>query len=165
MQLDKNIAVDVLVQPVVAEVYKNHTLVFFQHLRSVPFETHAVLLQGVAAIFEEYRCNGIDGAHPQLFRDTVSGKACRESAAAQHKILHRCSRKLKFRFLPTARSVCLRSGRDFVHFLHKGKKRGVARVFTYSLVDDGLFFSETGCALLKDVISTPTEAPQCAARA
>mmetsp|Transcript_44121 Transcript_44121/g.116740 ORF Transcript_44121/g.116740 Transcript_44121/m.116740 type:complete len:483 (-) Transcript_44121:8-1456(-) len=151
--IDKNIGADVLVQPVVAQVCVNHTLGFFQHLRSVPFETYAVLLQGVAAMFEEYRCNGLDGAHPGLFRDTVAGKACRESAAAQHKILYRCSRKLKFRFLPAARSVCLRSGRDFVHLLHKGKKRGKARVFTYSLVDDGLFFSETGCALLKDVNS------------
>ena len=38
----------------------------------------------------------------------------------------------------------------FLCLVNHGNKRGKARVFTYSLIDDGLFFSETSGARLKD---------------
>ena len=77
---------------------------------------------------------------------------------ARHQALHRKpGRTTKLRLFSETRqdhgTSALRSGHDLLCLMKFGINGGKARVFTYSLIDDGLFFSETGCAALEDTNS------------
>merc|ERR1712232_1500968 len=47
----------------------------------------------------------------------------------------------------------LQTGEDFIALVGDGLREDRRRVYTYALTDDGLFFSETGANMSKDMIS------------
>jgi len=159
-QTDENQVSHALLQPVLAQMFINHTLGIFHNLRAreasmQAFDVYTVLLQDVPDIFEEVECHGINGAHQHIFRETTTASLTRDSFLRHHQVLYRRRlRPAKPSLIPGARphngTYFLRCGDDFLCLVNHGNKRGKARVFTYSLIDDGLFFSETSGARLKD---------------
>eukprot|EP00450_Noctiluca_scintillans_P009907 CAMPEP_0194492244 /NCGR_PEP_ID=MMETSP0253-20130528/10869_1 /TAXON_ID=2966 /ORGANISM="Noctiluca scintillans" /LENGTH=530 /DNA_ID=CAMNT_0039333087 /DNA_START=1 /DNA_END=1590 /DNA_ORIENTATION=+ len=157
----------VLVQPVLAHFIHHQALGIVQNMASPtdsrgnvmqPFATFAVILQGVPAIFGEHRCHGTDGAHHGIFAESTAGTVARRWFKARHQALHRKPRRTTkpslFQGTRQNHGTCaLRSGHDLLCLMKFGMDRGKACVFTYSLIDEGLFFSETSCAALKDTNS------------
>ena len=83
-----------LLQPVLAQMFTNHTLGIFHNLTSreasmQAFETYTVLLQDVPDIFEEVECHGINGAHQVIFRETTTASLTRDSFLRLHQVLYR----------------------------------------------------------------------------
>lgn len=150
-------------QPVLAHLNKNTMLGIFHNIRSLEASTHGfitftVLLQGVPDIFGDVESHGKDGSHKFLFSESWSVSVVRDFFKLHHRFVYsQRLAEMQWSLFPGKRvrsgAYFLRSGDDFLCLLHHGNKHGKARVFTYSLVDRGLFFSETNSTPLKDTNS------------
>lgn len=109
------------------------------------FLTYHVALHGVKETFEDVWQYGKDGQHPDTFQDDLEGNAILAALSAVHHVIYHPGHRAESRWLS--------SGEDFLRMLNNGVRGDRSRVFTYALMDDGLFFSETGAALSKDSLS------------
>jgi len=114
-----------------------------------------VLLNGVAAKFGDKWQANYDDAHASLFADSSAGSMLRGALRAEHAMLYRKGLRPNWMRVgePRTMTTWISTGTEFIQLLDHGMRNGVRRVYTYSLLDSGLFFSETGVAMSKDVVS------------
>mmetsp|Transcript_15806 Transcript_15806/g.37196 ORF Transcript_15806/g.37196 Transcript_15806/m.37196 type:complete len:484 (+) Transcript_15806:136-1587(+) len=114
------------------------------------FKTFVVALHGVADAFGDSWCCDYDKEHAVVFANTPQGMALRASFATQHASLFRESSYLPGQHVE-AWPVMAQG--DFLRLIKGGMRDGRRRVYTYVLLDDGIFFSETGMQVGKDTLS------------
>lgn len=112
------------------------------------FLTYHVGLHEISEIFQETWNEGKNGMHPETFQDNARGQVIRGALSGLHKSLYMDVYNGPSMFRTTSQFLC--SASDFLNLIHGGVRDKRRRVYTYSLVDDGMFFSETGVALTKD---------------
>ena len=119
------------------------------------FRTYEMKLRGVAEVFQEVENKNYDESHKKIFEDTTSGASIRTAIRAEHFLLYRHGMKVNRLRKEGQRTkhVWLYTFSGFLHWIRFGKRSSLRRVFTYALIDDGLFFSETGANMSKDFMS------------
>jgi len=103
---------------------------------------------------DHYQCN-YDDEHKKIFADDAKGHTIRAGIVAEHAVLYRDGVRPDWARAhgPRTEYKRLQTGEQFLEMLNGGFREGKRRVYTYALVDNGLFFSETGAAMSKDVMS------------
>lgn len=115
--------------------------------QSVSFNTYELNFDEITATFGEHKNEfAKDPEHAQIFAPGVKGGFIRRSIAAQHAMLYRTK-------LIRTTTGTLHVARDAFDLLAFGRRAGRRRVYTYALVDGGLFFSETGASMPRDCVS------------
>lgn len=109
----------------------------------------------IARHFQEQYQDNYDEEHMKIFADDVEGHAIRAGITAEHNLLYREGILPDWMHSegPRTQTFRLESGNDFIKVLKGGIRNDTARVYTYALVDNGLFFSETGAGFSKDTLS------------
>lgn len=118
------------------------------------FKTFELNMDGQQEAFGDIWQANYDDDHKKIFADNFEGEAIRATMRAEHTAL----------YTPSGGHVgalsCFRSKQgildnsaDFLKLIYYGRRDGRRRVFTYALMDDGWYFSETGAAMLADVLS------------
>lgn len=116
-----------------------------------PFKSYHVQVQGMQRIMgNTWNEHATDEVHQRIFAQNVQGAALRSALRATHDALYGASSPLHTFH---AERGCMDDGKDFMDLLEDGVRDGKRRVYTYVLIDTGLYFSETGAALGKDVLS------------
>mmetsp|Transcript_41809 Transcript_41809/g.110209 ORF Transcript_41809/g.110209 Transcript_41809/m.110209 type:complete len:813 (-) Transcript_41809:14-2452(-) len=119
------------------------------------FFTYEVTLQNVSAIFEDYYASydPSDTSRAKLFENQAANNVVRK----EHQFLYNDGdiREATARDADAADTIYnhLRTGSDFVELVGRGIRGGRRRVFTYCLLDRGMFFSETGSTKAQDFTS------------
>jgi len=116
------------------------------------FVTYEVGLQRTAEVFGDFWNAGADGIHPDTFAEDARGCLVRSALSAAHRNLYRDDNTWQAMHGRTS-TMFLGSGADFLEMIEYGVRDDRRRVYTYSIVDAGFFFSETGAALTKDSAS------------
>jgi hypothetical protein len=113
------------------------------------FTTYQVALQQVPEVFGDARSayNPEDAERAKLFQDPMQ-----KLVQAEHACLYKASPWSNLRG-PIYEKVSLNSGSAFLSLFGYGVRKGQRRVFTYVLLDSGLYFSETGAKTAKDFLS------------
>lgn len=116
------------------------------------FDTYEVSLAGVAEIFGNRWQANYDDEHAPMFADNVKGAAIRAALSAEHTMFYRQGVKPKW-LSSSPRSILewLGTGKQFTDMLLDGIRCNQRRVYTYALLDSGLYFSETGVQTTKDI--------------
>lgn len=122
------------------------------------FKTYRVALQDVAAVFGDVWSANFDEKHAMIFAEGAQGEVIRACIQSEHSALYgisseggvsralgRTKGRRKIEYLPTSQ--------DFLRMIKCGVHRGMMRVFTYVILDSGLFFCETGARMARDVLS------------
>mmetsp|Transcript_48074 Transcript_48074/g.88573 ORF Transcript_48074/g.88573 Transcript_48074/m.88573 type:complete len:482 (-) Transcript_48074:150-1595(-) len=136
-----------------AKMYRNRTAGIVNLLEGgslAMFKTYIVALHGVAAAFQDEYCCDYDKEHEVVFSKTAQGLALRTSFTAQHASLFRESSIYPGHHVEMF--TMLNSG-DFLRMIKGGLRDGNRRVYTYVILDEGWFFSETGIQVGKDTLS------------
>lgn len=144
-----------LVQATPSKVHRNHFSGVLHALEEGDdlkwFKTYEVALQSVDEVFAGAWSHGKDGIHPESFVDGMKGALIRTALSATHKALYMDEMfgvsgpgglRTSTRFLG--------SGSDFLDMIKWGIRDKKRRVYTYSITEAGMFFSETGAAFSKD---------------
>mmetsp|Transcript_49465 Transcript_49465/g.115678 ORF Transcript_49465/g.115678 Transcript_49465/m.115678 type:complete len:290 (-) Transcript_49465:159-1028(-) len=106
-----------------------------------PFACYKLDLYAIPEIFQDnWNPYFIDGYHEKLWSNTPQFIAMRTGQQAQHMVYYGMTGHLFMR----SRVGVLEDGGDFFKLLDRGFRKQKRRVYTYSLRDDGLYFSETG---------------------
>lgn len=113
------------------------------------FKTFAVALQDIPDIFEDRFNANYDDEHKVIFADTASSETLRAAIRAEHDVLYHDGDYVTdiFRVDDRVHSWPMFSGRDFLNMIKHGIRASKRRVYTYSIIDKGMFFSETGMTL------------------
>mmetsp|Transcript_80039 Transcript_80039/g.224676 ORF Transcript_80039/g.224676 Transcript_80039/m.224676 type:complete len:417 (-) Transcript_80039:119-1369(-) len=147
--------VDRLIEATPAKLHRNYIVGALNSVQEGDayrqFYTYSVRMQRTPEVFQNVWHDGAKGQHPETFTNGPSAVAARAGLSMAHRQLYKgtssapseLSEKISF----------LGSGEDFLHLVSSGLRDGRRRVYTYSLIDEGLFFSETGAALSKDTAS------------
>jgi hypothetical protein len=123
----------------------------------------------IKEMFEDHiQCN-YDATHAHVFADTEIAKALRGILKLGNTTVHGIGGQVKHSpiiiqpvhyllgllsgLTQIQESTRLHTGKDFLNFIGFGLRNGYPVVFTYALVDEGLFFSETGRGIRKDLMS------------
>mmetsp|Transcript_2534 Transcript_2534/g.6402 ORF Transcript_2534/g.6402 Transcript_2534/m.6402 type:complete len:481 (-) Transcript_2534:69-1511(-) len=114
------------------------------------FKTFIVSIHGVAAAFQDEYCCDYDKEHEVVFSKTAQGLALRTGFTTQHASLFRESSIMPGHHVETFTMV---NGADFLRMIKGGLRDGHRRVYTYVILDEGFFFSETGIQVGKDTLS------------
>lgn len=121
------------------------------------FDTHEVVVlpEIIEKHFGDHYQNNYDEDHKKIFADDAKGHTIRAGIAAEHAVLYRDGTRPDWARVHGPRTVYkrLQTGDQFLEMLNGGFREGKRRVYTYALVDNGFFFSETGAAMSKDVMS------------
>lgn len=141
-----------LVQAIPARKHKSYLVGIAQaitalEMRPSMFICYAVALVCVHHIFKDVVNGNHDKEHAKIWVDDAQGLCLREMLKSEHTTLYSGP------VLPNRDDLYLRTGSDFLGMIHDGVRVDVRRVYTYSIVDKGLFFSETSAAFLKDANS------------
>lgn len=103
-------------------------------------------MTGVEEAFgDKWQCN-YDEEHKKIFAANFEGKTIRAGMRAEHDYMYSVSCG------GTDTGVLLNAG-QFLDLLEHGWRDGRRRVFTYALMDDGWYFSETGANMVADIVS------------
>ena len=121
------------------------------------FDTYELLFvkARIRNVFGDAYQRNFDKAHAPIFGDDAVGIALRATFMLEHAALYRDGILPSYMHGGKERTAKaeLRSGSDFLAFIEDSVRLGQRRVYTYTLTDDGLFFSETGIAVSKDMFS------------
>jgi hypothetical protein len=122
------------------------------------FKTYRVALHGVAAVFGDVWSANYDEKHAKIFAEGAQGEVIRAAIQTEHSALYGSSSvggtvsralgrkgRRKMEYLSTSQ--------DFLRMIKCGVHRGSMRVYTFVILDSGLFFSETGARMARDVLS------------
>lgn len=112
------------------------------------FTTYEIAVQRVTQVFGDNRSSNIDADHQKLFNDPL-----KKAVQAEHSALYSDSVALSYFGAHRYEKYALSTGSQLLSLLGFGIRQGKRRVFTYVLLDSGLFFSETGAKLAKDFLS------------
>lgn len=120
------------------------------------FFTYEVALQSVANIFGDAmneQC-GLKGA-ARIFGEGPKCALVRKSVEIHHSLLYRDGARPDCCRTRGARTECymVSDGKCFMQMIGFGRRDLLRRVFTFVVVDSGLFFSEAGARMPKDVCS------------
>jgi hypothetical protein len=117
--------------------------------------------------FENHVQRNYDARHAPVFANTGRAKAFREIFKLGHTYFHGTGGRVKHSPIQPVHkllglvsgltqiqeSTQLHTGKDFLNFIGFGLRNGYPVVFSYALVDEGLFCSETGRGFCKDWMS------------
>lgn len=105
--------------------------------------------------FEDQWQFNYDESHAKIFADNAEGIAIRATICAEHASLYRDGVRPNWLRPEGLRTEVKRiqRAREFLDIILNGIRDGKHRVFTFVLLDEGMFFSETGEAMSKDVMS------------
>jgi len=120
------------------------------------FCTFELQLRGIAEIFGDAWNANYDKEHAVAFEDSIKGKTIRAVLAGEHALLYRDGTRSSFLRFSKKNRMKLKWISDkegFCGALNYGIRDNVPRVFTYAIIDEGLYTSETGIAMAKDVMS------------
>ena len=119
------------------------------------FKTYEMKLRDVQEVFQHVENKNYDDSHKKMFEDDTTGASIRAAIRAEHFLLYRHGMKVNRLRKEGRRTTCswLYSFNGFLSWIRFGLRGGVRRVYTYALIDDGLFFSETGAMMSKDFMS------------
>jgi len=111
-----------------------------------PFKMFELHMEGQEESFGDVWQGNYDDEHKKIFADDIKGGIIRTAIKDEHAFLyrHRCDRST---------TGTLDNAHDFLELLYYGIRCGRRRVFTYAMMDDGWFFSETGAGMVADVCS------------
>jgi len=143
-----------LLQPVLVKVHSNGLMGAVAALADYEaldlFKTYRIVLQQTGARFGDRVNANHDEEHKKLFRDPL-----RKVVQAEHASLYSDWAYPHLTFWGGKRyeKVTLSTGNDFLSLVGNGVRKGRRRVFTYVLLDEGMFFSETGANIAKDFFS------------
>lgn len=110
------------------------------------FRTYELNMDGQEESFGDIWQDNYDAEHAKMFADNAEGEGIRAGIRTEHEILYRSS------CIGTKTGV-LDNSADFLKLLNYGRRDGRLRVFTYAMMDDGWYFSETGAAMVADFMS------------
>lgn len=112
------------------------------------YTTYEVQIHFVAEVFgsEYQQWNQNYDAAIKIFSDRPSSALIRTAIRAAHAELYR---KGLFR----SQQGVLHNGKEFLELIHLGLRDGIPRFYTYVLLDDRLYFSETGASFFRDFMS------------
>jgi len=119
------------------------------------FNTYEVQMSCVADIFGDHWNANYDAEHAVLFDDSVKGKGLRTILMTEHLALYRDGSRQKHFRVGDRRmeKKWLNSGDGFLELFNGALRYNIRRVYTYVLLDTGMFFSETGIKLSHDTVS------------
>mmetsp|Transcript_10246 Transcript_10246/g.20561 ORF Transcript_10246/g.20561 Transcript_10246/m.20561 type:complete len:368 (-) Transcript_10246:82-1185(-) len=150
---------EALLQVIPAKTYRNvvagtvHSLHEGDTLSD--FRTYHVALQKVAEIFGDVCQKNYDEEHAKIFADDMKGGLIRTTIHAEHAALYRDG--IRPGWLrpegPRTSKVRLRTGPDFLQLIDGGIRGERRHVYTYAVIDSGMYFSETGAVCSKDACS------------
>lgn len=129
------------------KVHKNSLVGTLCHSESHSFNTYEVTMAGVQDHFGKEWSANYDHHHARLFANTFEGMALRGIIEKEHAMFYRVSSGHHTEFF------WLTTGAHFLELLGWGAVGWRQRVYTYVLLDAGLFFSETGTSMSQDVVS------------
>merc|ERR1712151_402372 len=109
--------------------------------------TYHVALQRVPETFGDAQNANHDEEHAKLFQAPLQNAIRAEHAALYQDIPWSHLAGVQYD------KCSLSTGVSFLSLLNHGVRQGKRRVFTYVLLDTGLFFSETGAQKAKDLLS------------
>lgn len=114
------------------------------------FKTYHIVLWATSEKFGDMFNSNWDEEHKKLFKDPL-----KKVVQAEHASLYSDSVCPHFTYWGGKRNekATLGRGNDFLSLLGNGVRKGRRRVYTYVVLDEGMFFSETGANIAKDFFS------------
>lgn len=114
------------------------------------FKTYHVVLWATSEKFGDMFNSNWDEEHKKLFKDPL-----KKVVQAEHASLYSDGVCPHFTYWGGKRNerATLGRGNDFLSLLGNGVRKGRRRVYTYVVLDEGMFFSETGANIAKDFFS------------
>ena len=112
--------------------------------------TYKIYLKGVRDIFKDVYQDLIkNAAARRIFSNNAAAKVLRKAIRLEHSHLY--ARRL--RVTSSQETDILLTGTDFLKLFNFGVRDGVHQIYTYVLLDRAFYFSETGTAFSKDMVS------------